>query len=653
MRIQGRLHHMWCASATLLLSLAVVLASVSPATAATTVHLSTDTRTRDELATRWRQLRPVFEGSPYAVMPSASAPYATGSLVSAFLADGLNTLNFMRYAAGVPDNVALDSSLTRTDQHAAVLLAASDFSHTPARPADMPLDFYDTGVAGTLASNIGWGYSTLADFNRDCADEAHASTIARVGHRRWLLNPAMAKTGMGYANGRAATYAFDRSRSGAFGGDAVLWPAAGDAPVEFFGAYTPWSVTLNPERFTASPTPSAYSVTLRRISDGRAWSFDASDTDTGGEFFNADFSNFGYPNAFVFRPDPTSITAYSHGDEFEIVLSGPITQRSTGLRVDVTYRTRFVNLGVPMISVAGASRYDTAIAASRRAFPNGSDSVVIATGANWPDALGGSALAGAVDSPLLLTTPSSLPGGVANEVARLGARKAYVLGGTGAVSGAVLRGLEAIVGAGNVERLAGADRYDTAARVADRAIDISAEEYGGGVFVATGANFPDALGASPIAAATVRPIVLVRPGAEPRLPAGAKDAVVLGGTAAVSSSAQSSLEEQLGAGNVSRLGGADRYATAAKVAEYGHAQGLAWDGVGICTGAEFPDAMSGGAMLGRLGSVMVLTPTYSLCDTARACLIEHRDSIDQVHVIGGTGAVSTHVRDQIAEAVTN
>ncbi|HYM52216.1 MAG TPA: cell wall-binding repeat-containing protein, partial [Candidatus Dormibacteraeota bacterium] len=57
-------------------------------------------------------------------------------------------------------------------------------------------------------------------------------------------------------------------------------------------------------------------------------------------------------------------------------------------------------------------------------------------------------------------------------------------------------------------RLAGADRYATAAAV-------SAASFGAGVpvaYVATGTNFPDALAAGPVAARAGGPILLTSPG---------------------------------------------------------------------------------------------------------------------------------------------
>ncbi|MDO8987684.1 MAG: cell wall-binding repeat-containing protein, partial [Coriobacteriia bacterium] len=85
------------------------------------------------------------------------------------------------------------------------------------------------------------------------------------------------------------------------------------------------------------------------------------------------------------------------------------------------------------VPVAGSSRYETAVRASERTFASGAECVVIATGSNWPDALGGAALAAAEGGPILLTDANALPSAVAAEVTRLGATRAYILGGTGAV----------------------------------------------------------------------------------------------------------------------------------------------------------------------------------------------------------------------------
>ncbi len=104
----------------------------------------------------------------------------------------------------------------------------------------------------------------------------------------------------------------------------------------------------------------------------------------------------------------------------------------------------------------------------------------------------------------------------------------------------------------------------------------------------------------------------------------------------------------LGTSKVTRVGGTDRYDTAAKVADYGVAHGMHWDGVGIATGLEFPDALSGGAMLGQMDSVLLLTKQPTLVSAARQRLTANKDDIDTVYFIGGTAAVSQSVRDDVA-----
>jgi subtilisin family serine protease/putative cell wall-binding protein len=302
------------------------------------------------------------------------------------------------------------------------------------------------------------------------------------------------------------------------------------------------------------------------------------------------------------------------------------------------------------VRVSGSDRWSTAVAASEKAFPDGADTVVIATGRNWPDALGGTALAGVVDGPILLTDTMIAPWMVIDELERLGASKAYVLGGTSAVSADVVGQLVAVMGPGSVERLSGDDRYETAAAIADEVIALH-PYYDGTVLVATGANYPDALAAAPIATHRGWPIALADPAGALAVPEQASQAIILGGESVVSSGMEAALTGLLGEGSVVRKGGADRYATAALIASYGVNNGLHWEGVGIATGTSFADALAGGAMLGQLRSPLLLTPGDVLSPAARAPLFVNKRSIQTVHIIGGTSAVSETVRGQILRAI--
>lgn len=365
------------------------------------------------------------------------------------------------------------------------------------------------------------------------------------------------------------------------------------------------------------------------------------------------------PDATV--DDDSPVEATLNGEAFEL---GTVLSAEGDYELVVTATDDFGNVGEATANftidyeitdgvqrVAGDNRYATAIEASKKAFPDGASTVVIATGANWPDALGGSALAGAVDGPLLLTPADALPATVASEIERLGATKAYVLGGTGAVGIGVEMQLKDLLGAARVFRLAGLDRYGTAEAVADTVIDLAGDAYDGTAFIATGANFPDALAASPLANANVWPILLADAAGGVYMPAQTDSAVILGGTGAVSAAAEAALKADLGDAAVVRHGGLDRFQTASLIADAGVATGMRWDGVGIATGANFPDALSGGAMLGAFNTVMLLTPTDTLHDAAKTRLADNAEEIDTVFIIGGTGAVSAGVEAAVKAAL--
>ncbi len=165
------------------------------------------------------------------------------------------------------------------------------------------------------------------------------------------------------------------------------------------------------------------------------------------------------------------------------------------------------------------------------------------------------------------------------------------------------------IGILDVDRLAGGDRAATAAA-------ISAATFASGApvaYVATGDDFADALSGGPAAAAEGGPVLLVSEDGIPadtatelaRLDPGS--IVVLGGTTAISDD----VVEQLAAmtdGTVTRLAGADRYATSAAVSASTFSPGV--DVAYVATGLRFADALTGGAAAARDGApVLLVSPT--------------------------------------------
>ena len=306
------------------------------------------------------------------------------------------------------------------------------------------------------------------------------------------------------------------------------------------------------------------------------------------------------------------------------------------------------------IAMAGSTRYDTAVDVSQSSFPDGADTVVIATGADWPDALAASALAGALDCPILLVRPTAVPAAVAAEISRLGAWDAYIIGGEGAVSTDVEGYLKAFM-SGDVARIAGANRYETAQMVAEMTESILGDDYDGMALLATGKDFPDAVAASAMSAGKGWPLYLTAPD---NLPAsnvtsmekiGVTDVYVLGGTGAVSASVMSAVDAKFG--DVERLSGATRYDTALAIAEAAVEATMTWDGAGFATGTNFPDALTGGVAQGKAGSVLLLTGSSSLPANVEAKIKDKKDMIGLVRFYGGSGAISDAVKDKITSIV--
>ena len=303
-------------------------------------------------------------------------------------------------------------------------------------------------------------------------------------------------------------------------------------------------------------------------------------------------------------------------------------------------------LGHPSIArrLAGANRYLTAVKASQASNEYGAPTVVIATGENWPDALGGSTLAGAVRGPILLTKKTALPAEVRAEIVRLGARKAYILGSTASVSAGVENELVSLLGRTEVVRLGGANRYETDRLIVKESLKILGPLWDGLCIVVTGANYADAVAVSPFAAWKGVPIIL----ADPRVvsgavPSGTTEVGIAGSTAAVSAAHEAAFRAFPGVTRVTRVGGANRYETAALAAQRFALDGMRWHGMGLATGQNFPDALTAGPTLALWGSVLLLTRPTSLPGESQASIAANAAEIHGMTIFGDTNAVSAGV----------
>jgi hypothetical protein len=86
--------------------------------------------------------------------------------------------------------------------------------------------------------------------------------------------------------------------------------------------------------------------------------------------------------------------------------------------------------------LSGTDRFGTA-AVIAQSYPAGLDTVYVANGLNFPDALAGAALAGKNNSPVVLVTPTKIPDQSATALDTLNPQRIVVLGGTSAVNNTV------------------------------------------------------------------------------------------------------------------------------------------------------------------------------------------------------------------------
>jgi putative cell wall-binding protein len=197
-------------------------------------------------------------------------------------------------------------------------------------------------------------------------------------------------------------------------------------------------------------------------------------------------------------------------------------------------------------------------------------------------------------------------------------------------------------GARDVGRIAGDDRFATAAAVA------AAFEPGGTVVVGSGEGFADALAGGAAAVQLAGPLLLVARDVVPAPTRGALEALapdrilLLGGESAVSPAVEAELA---GLAPTTRLSAADRYGTAAAVAAEVWPEGAI--DVLVASGESHADALAGGAAAGSIGSPLLLVARDVLPDVVRAEL--ERLGPQRITVLGGAGAVSAAVQQELQQ----
>ena len=217
----------------------------------------------------------------------------------------------------------------------------------------------------------------------------------------------------------------------------------------------------------------------------------------------------------------------------------------------------------------------------------------------------------------------------------------------------ITQGTAGAIATGTSSRIFGADRFETAAKIAATAFPSGAST----VILASGenANFPDALAGNYLAGQKRAPILLttntgstVPSSTSTELRSlGATSIIVLGSSSSVPDAQVSNL--QASGYSVTRLGGTTRYDTALAVAENPGAPAVGTvDGIRtaiIANGQNFPDAVSAGSLAYADKLPVIITTPTVLAPQASQTLKDL--GIGQVIIVGGTASVSSSVESAI------
>ena len=282
--------------------------------------------------------------------------------------------------------------------------------------------------------------------------------------------------------------------------------------------------------------------------------------------------------------------------------------------------------------LAGESALDTMSRIVSLGFSS-AQTVVIASADGYWDALSGSALAGAYGAPMLLTDSGSLSIQAAMQIDKLGANKAIICGGPFSVSEAVKGQLEEL--GLEVERVSGASAVETSNAIAE-----AMPETSNTCLIATAGTYHDALSAGPYAYAKKAPIFLIgedgtlaKSTADLIKASGYTRAIVVGGPYWIPENVVSQLET-MGVASVQRKAGQDGYETSAQFNEWSLNEGMSVDKMGVATGGTFHDALTGAALCGRFGSILLLADDNNTTNVS-GFISQHSTQVTQAYVFGG------------------
>lgn len=302
------------------------------------------------------------------------------------------------------------------------------------------------------------------------------------------------------------------------------------------------------------------------------------------------------------------------------------------LKDNVILSTITSDATIPSERIYGSTRYET----SYKVFQQGwaaSNTAVLVTGLDYPDALCAAPLAGKFDAPILLVKNTSLSN--QSELRDLliskGVKNVYIIGGTGVIPNSFSGELSSI--GISSKRLGGSNRYDTSLKIAQELGSTTGE-----VAIAYGLGFVDGLSISSIAAFKGFPILLTQTNSIPESiksylnSTNITRSYIVGSEGVVSQSVASQLP------SVVRLGGKNRYETNSSIFDRFKSE-LNISDIYITSALDFPDALSSSALAARTKSFVVLSNTTAVDSSVKSLINSNAANINKAYILGSNNVI--------------
>ena len=187
----------------------------------------------------------------------------------------------------------------------------------------------------------------------------------------------------------------------------------------------------------------------------------------------------------------------------------------------------------PVTRIGGVDRYETSSMVAEELFTD-PQTVYLAFGYSYPEAVSAAVAAGTTAGPLILTDDDHFIGFAKNYLSSLNGVEVVVVGSTSAVSSSVADAVAALDAVSSVTRISGSAGPDISIEVSQTIFPSGSDR----VYIATAGDYPDALAGASLAGRNSAPVLLLSAAGADAVGAeverlGADDVVVLGGSEAI------------------------------------------------------------------------------------------------------------------------